>query len=144
MPEREPKPKTASSNALGSHLAKIHPDSKKRQEPAPKQDALIEEISITGAVMSVGCPLRKGSRVRIDCRTCELRGKVTGCTKWSAGYIAEVAFPEHAPWQPAEFKPDGLFNPNYLVCRNPGCTPECVGGSCRQSEPEPDIGAEDG
>jgi len=108
---------------LCAHLAKVLPLSGR-----PRQhQGLLEEISRTGAVVSLECPLRKGTNVRIDCRTCELRGKVVGCEHLPDGYFAEVAFPEDQPWAAAEFKPDGLFNPKFLVCKNPGCTPECDG-----------------
>jgi hypothetical protein len=138
MPESELKSKAKSPNLLCSHLTRVHPVSREGREPKAEQDALLEEISLTRAVVSLECPLRKGSTVRIDCRTCELRGKVLGCKHGATGYVAEVAFPANQPWQPSKFKPDGLFNPNYLVCKNPGCTPECVGGSCGESEAEPD------
>jgi hypothetical protein len=114
---------------LCSHLTKIHSDS---PEPADC-DGVLEEISRTRAVVSVECPLIKGTSLRIDCETCELRGKVTGCDKLPDGYMAQIAFPDDQTWKPANFKPDGLFNPNYLVCVNPNCTPDCVGASCRSS-----------
>jgi hypothetical protein len=111
---------------LCSHLTHIVPGSKPRR----RHEALLEEISTAGAVLSLDCPLKRGTDVRIDCRTCELRGKVVGCRKWAGGYAAEVAFAVEEPWQPADFKPDGLFNPNSLVCTNPGCQSDCVDESC--------------
>jgi hypothetical protein len=125
-----PTPSPTPPILLCSHLTKIHSVSGE----APEQNALLEEISRPGAVVSLECPLRAGSAVRIDCGTCELRGKVTGCKKSSIGYIAEIAFPESLPWLHLDFKPDGLFNPNYLVCKNFGCTPECVDGACLSPE----------
>jgi hypothetical protein len=111
---------------LCSHLTKIN--SVPRQ--MPEQDALLEEISRSGAVVSLTCPIKTGSAVKIDCRTCELRGLVTGCKHGERGYVAEIAFPADRQWQPAEFKPDGLFNTNCLICINPGCSPDCVDGDC--------------
>ncbi len=85
-------------------------------------------------MLSLDCPVQKGSSVRIDCGVCEFRGRVTGCTHWPAinGYMAQIAFEE--PWEPTAFKPDRLFNPNFLICGNAGCTPECVNECCLPSE----------
>lgn len=118
---------------LCAHLAKILPLSGQPRE----HQGLLEEISRTGAVVSLECPLRKGTNVRIDCRTCELRGKVVGCKHSPGGYFAEVAFPEDQPWAAANFKPEGLYNPSYLVCKNPGCTPECDGSCGRKIDGSP-------
>ena len=123
-----PTPGPSTPKLLCSHLTRIHPVSREAE-----YEGLLEEISPTSAVVSLECPLRKGTKVRIDCKTCELRGKVVGCKKSPYGYMAEVALPENQPWEPATFKPDGLFNPNFLVCENPGCTPECVDGDCTAS-----------
>jgi hypothetical protein len=123
-----PTPSPAPPILLCSHLAKIYSVS----DDVPEQDALLEEISRPNAVVSLECPLRAGSAVRIDCGSCELRGKVTGCKKSPIGYTAEIALPESQPWP--RFKPDGLFNPNYLVCKNPGCAPDCVDGDCASQE----------
>jgi len=114
------------------------------QELSPRgreHDALLEEISRTQAKVSLECPLRKGSNVKIDCGECELRGKVSGCTPWQGigGYMAEVTFPEGEQWEPGEFTPDRLLNPQYLRCENPGCTPECVNESCGTPEPGPTV-----
>jgi hypothetical protein len=109
---------------LCSHLARIRTVSRNDRE----YEGLLEEISRTRAVVSLECPLKKGSAIRIDCQRCELRGKVTECKKCAGGYMAEVILPEDQPWQHAQFKPDGLFNPKYLVCKLPRCTPDCVGG----------------
>lgn len=111
---------------LCSHLTKIQ--SVRRE--APQQDALLEEISRSGALVSLGCPIKTGRAVKIDCRTCVFRGKVMDCKHWEKGYVATIAFPADQEWKPAEFKPDGLFNTNYLICENPGCTPDCVDGDC--------------
>jgi hypothetical protein len=124
MPGSEPK--AGSPTLLCCHFTRIRAVLREVRE----YDALLEEISRTYAVVSLECPLTKGSHVRIDCGSGELRGRVTGCKQWSGGYLAAVTFPQDQPWQPAEFKPDGLFNPNYLVCENPECTPDCVNGCC--------------
>ena len=125
-----PHPSSHATALLCSHLTRIHSASRE----FPEQDALLEEISRTGAVVSVACPLKTGSAVKIDCRTCELRGKVIGCKHGYQEYKVEIAFPKDQPWHPPEFKPESLLNPNYLVCENPDCTPDCVGGSCENVE----------
>ena len=118
-----------------SHFTRIRPV----RRDSRLHEGLLEEISHTGAVLSLECPLRKGSTVRIDCKSWELRGKVTDCKRWSRGYMAEIAFPKDQPWQPTEFKPDCLFNPNYLVCENPDCAPDCVHSSCGLSPTPPAV-----
>jgi hypothetical protein len=105
-----------------------------RQGPR-RVDALLEEISPAGAVVSLPRPLRARAAVRIDCGTCTLRGKVVGCTKWIGGYLAEVEFHPDEPWVPANFKPDRLFNPRSLMCGHPGCSSECVSSSCISPSP---------
>ena len=108
---------------LCSHLATL-------KDGLNKVDALLEEISQTGAVVSLECPLRSNTSVHIDCGTCELRGKVTSCREWVGGYLAEVEFHPDEPWAPDEFKPDRLFNPQSMTCTRPGCTSDCVNHSC--------------
>ncbi len=112
-------------NLLCSHLARVDAIG------SPAQDAVLEEISQNEAVLSLDCPIRRGTDVLIDCRDCELRGKVMGCQKWAGGYMADVEFAPDAPWMPDEFHPDGLFNPHSLVCTKPGCRSDCVNESCR-------------
>jgi hypothetical protein len=119
-----PSPLERAPILLCAHIARIHAGSRKPRV----HEGLLEEISRTRAVVSLECPLRQGTSVRIDCQSCELRGKVAECKKWAGGYMAEVALPADQPWHPTHFKPDGLFNPNYLVCEHPGCPPDCVGG----------------
>jgi hypothetical protein len=119
-----PNPSTTAAALLCSHLVKIQSASR-----LADQDALLERISETSAVVSLARSLKRGSGVKIDCGRCELHGTVTGCERRGREFVVEIAFPKDQPWQPAEFKPDALFNPNYLVCENPGCTPDCV--ACR-------------
>lgn len=122
--------KPASSRAaktpklLCSHMTTV------QQSHAGKVSALLEEISETSAVVSLECPLRVSSAVRIDCGTCELRGKVAGCKLSPLGYLAEVELNPDEPWIPAEFKPDRLFNPESMVCTRPGCSSDCTNDSC--------------
>jgi len=52
---------------------------------------------------------------------------VAGCTAAGDDYLAAIEFAEDTQWSPASFKPDGLFNPQSMVCERPGCTPECTG-----------------
>ena len=92
----------------------------------PARPALLEEISPEGAIISMDCPARSGANINLDCSTCELRGKVVGCRNVGGGYIAEVAFAAGEPWSPGRFFPEQGFNPEYLVCKNPFCTPECT------------------
>ena len=111
---------------LCSHLTGIQFGTK-----APRKDlALLEEISLGNGVVTLGCPLRKGTAVRIDCAGCELHGKVTDCRKESDGYRAEVKFVHGQGWQPGRFKPDGLFNPRSMQCERPGCGRDCVAAPC--------------
>lgn len=121
---RVPNPLRRAPILLCSHLAKIRTVPPKERE----YQGLLEEISRTRAVVSLECPLRKGMAISIECQSCELRGKVAECKKWAGGYMAQVVLPTDQQWQPALFKPDGLFNPKYLVCKHPRCTPDCVGG----------------
>ena len=96
----------------------------------PEQDGLLEEISTRGAVATLGSPIRSGAAIRIDCQRCELRGKVIGCRKLATGYSVEVEFPAEETWVPAVFRPDGLFNPQSMICARPGCESDCVNASC--------------
>lgn len=115
---------------LCSHLTRLHAGEK---QPCTHH-ALLEEISPEAAVLSVECPVRRGTNVRIDCRNCELRGKVVGCRHWVSGYLAEVEFEPGGKWVAADFKPDRLFNPHSLVCTNPGCRSDCVNASCAEGK----------
>ena len=94
---------------------------------------MLEEISTAGALLSMTCPVRNGTELRVDCRTCELRGRVVGCREGPGGYFAEIEFPAEQPWSPAQFRPDHLLNPQSMVCTNPGCAPDCVSQSCLAS-----------
>lgn len=120
--------KKSTPTLLCSHLSTVRTLS----QDACEQEALLEEISTSHAKLSLDCPVQAGSDVQIDCGTCEFRGKVSACAHWPGidGYMAEVTFSEDAQWQPSTFKPDRLFNPNFLVCGKPGCTSDCVNENC--------------
>ena len=111
---------------LCAHVVEVHADAFREHA----EQGLLEEIAAGGAKISLSCPVRSGAAVRIDCRTCELRGKVVDCQKWVGGYLAEVEFPAGEPWSPAQFVPKRLFNPKSLICTTPGCTSDCVNESC--------------
>jgi len=101
-----------------------------REKGARRVAALIEEIARSGATISSHCSLLNGSHVSLDCGTCELRGKVSRCRSWVGGYLTEVDFLPGEEWLPETWKPDRLFNPKSMVCRNPDCRPDCVSESC--------------
>ncbi len=93
----------------------------------PAEAALLEEISAKRAKLLVPCPVRKGAKMKIDCRTCELRGKVVGCVQTGDDFIAEVAFSSLRPWSAQLFHPEHALNLSVLNCENAACTSECVG-----------------
>jgi hypothetical protein len=94
MPEGKLNSKTRVSSPLRpaprllcAHIASIHTGSRKPRV----HEGLLEEISRTLAVVSLECPLRRGSSVRIDCQSCELRGKVadSGARRKDSGVNAK-------------------------------------------------------
>jgi len=93
----------------------------------PAEPALLEEISRGGASILVSWQARKRSKIKIDCSTCELRGRVVQCTRAGEKYVAEVAFSAFSAWSPVRFCPEGLFNPNFLACKQAGCRSDCTG-----------------
>ena len=93
-------------------------------------EALLEEIGPDSAALSLELPLKKGTEIVIDCKTCELRGTVENCLPWLNGYMIEVGFPDGQDWNPAVFMPRRLFNPASMVCEREGCRPDCVRTEC--------------
>jgi hypothetical protein len=91
----------------------------------PAAVALLEEISAERAKLLVPCQVRKGAKMKIDCSTCELRGKVVGCVQTGDEFIAEVAFSGLRPWSPQLFQPEHALNLSVLGRDNP----ECIGES---------------
>ena len=100
----------------------------------PAAPALLEEISREGASILVSCQARKFSKIKIDCSTCELRGRVVQCTRVGENYVAEVAFSAFSPWSPERFRPDCLLNPNFFVCKEAGCRSDCTGACVDATE----------
>ena len=94
---------------------------------APAEAGLLEEISRDGASILISCRARRSSKIKIDCSTCELRGRVVQCTRVGENYVAEIAFSAFSPWSPERFLPEGLFNPNFLACEKAGCRSDCTG-----------------
>ncbi len=95
-----------------------------------KREAILEEISVTSATLRLQCPIRTGSKVSINCATCDLRGKVVGCTERDGGYDAAIQLDEDSTWSKAAFLPEGLLNPRYLQCTNAHCVPDCDSQEC--------------
>ena len=93
----------------------------------PAEAALLEEISAERAKLLVPCLVRKGAKMKIDCHTCELRGKVVGCVQTGNEFIAEVALSGLRPWSPQLFRPEHALNLSVLGCENTACTSECMG-----------------
>ena len=93
----------------------------------PAEPALLEEISREGASILVSWQARKSSKIKIECSTCELRGRVVECTSVGENYVAEVAFSAISSWSPERFRPDCLLNPNFFVCKEAGCRSDCTG-----------------
>ncbi len=95
-----------------------------------KQEAILEEISVTSATLRLQCPIRTGSRVSIDCANCDLRGEVVGCAERAGDYAVAIQLDEDSPWSKAVFVPEGLLNPKYLRCANEHCIPDCDSQEC--------------
>jgi len=93
----------------------------------PAEPAVLEEISREGASILVSWQARKSSKIKIDCSTCELRGRVVQCTRVGENYVAEVAFSAFSQWSPERFRPDCLLNPHSFVCKEAGCRTDCTG-----------------
>jgi hypothetical protein len=91
------------------------------------EPALLEEISSEGANILLSCRVHKYSKIKIDCSTCELRGRVVKCTRVGENYVAEVAFWAFSPWSLERFRPESLLNPNFLVCKEASCRSDCTG-----------------
>jgi len=98
-----------------------------------RQEGLLEEITLAGAVVSTPCPLRIGAVLRINCHTCELRGKVVWHQEGAGSYLSEIEFPVEQPWTPGQFMPDRLFNPRSMSCSKLGCRPDCVNQCCGET-----------
>ncbi len=125
-PADDPGPKQRKRTWLCSHLITLWRGGSHRL----KAEGLLEEISKERAVVSLSCPLRAGTEVKIDCTTCELRGKVVGCRQGAGDYFADIEFAENEGWKPSNFTPDALFNPQSMICNNPGCRSDCVNEGC--------------
>jgi hypothetical protein len=88
---------------------------------------VLEEISPEGATLLTECAARKGSKVNLGGCNCELHGKVVGCHATEGGYITEVDFPAKEAWSLQRFRPEQLFDPRSLTCKDPMCSAECTG-----------------
>jgi hypothetical protein len=123
------KSKARKAGLLCAHLVEV---SMVGEEQSQRKEGLLEQISRARATISLECPVRRGTNVRVDCGTCELRGRVAGCRFAGSEYQAEVDFAADSQWSHDNFRPDHLFNPASLTCQNPACTPACVNESCTE------------
>ena len=110
-----------------THRITVTEETRTGTEVAP---ALLEEIAPASMVISCLWSAKIGADLTLDCGTCKFRGKVSHCLSWADGYLVELQLHYDSLWAPCYFMPEGIFNPKCLVCREPGCVPNCVKPRC--------------
>src|SRR5689334_1157156 len=83
------------------------------------RQALLEDISPSGACVQLDSPLPVGSEIRLRCHREELTGYVKYCVYREIGYFAGIEFRTDSRWSPEAFQPEHLLNPATL-CRAAG------------------------
>ena len=77
----------------------------------------LEEIGESSAAVLTESPLRRGSKVRINCRSNRLEGRVLSCSLVEQmGYWVEVRLAPESRWTEAWFTPEHLLK---VAGRNP-------------------------
>lgn len=70
----------------------------------------LEEIGERSALLLVDAPIRRSSKVSINCDTCSLRGVVQSCRfEQPLGYMIEVMLDSDSCWSPRWFTPKHLM-----------------------------------
>ena len=79
-------------------------------KPVPAVTANLEEIGDSSALLLMEKPMRMGSRLRINCKSRELRGTVESCrvNEW-LGFFVEIRFDRDSRWSPQWFAPEHLL-----------------------------------
>jgi hypothetical protein len=84
-------------------------------------EALLEDISHSGACLNMDAPLPLGTAVVIRYHQGKLEGLVCYCDFRDIGYYIGVHFKPHTPWLPQEYRPKYLLDlKKMLTRRSPG------------------------
>ncbi|MDQ2900082.1 MAG: hypothetical protein M3Y07_09810 [Acidobacteriota bacterium] len=81
-------------------------------------DALLEDISPSGACLQADSPIPARSHVRIRVRDAVVEGEVRYCTFREIGYFVGIEFPTEHRWSKRLFRPKHLFDVQRLVARS--------------------------
>jgi hypothetical protein len=79
--------------------------------------AHLEDISLSGACVSVDASVTPGVIVTIRYGDGELKGDIQYCLYRDGSYFLGVAFTEGCKWSSKHFKPEHLLDPRTLVTR---------------------------
>jgi hypothetical protein len=73
-------------------------------------DALLENISPSGACLQFEIPVPVGVQLHFSCDRQELAGEVRYCTYQEIGYYVGVEFEPQSHWSRREFRPKHLLD----------------------------------
>lgn len=82
-----------------------------------KQEANLEDISLSGACLQVESSVPEGMPIRIRHSQGELTGVVQYCVYRDIGYFLGVRFDPGSKWSPKNFRPLHLLDPRRLLKR---------------------------
>lgn len=80
-----------------------------------REDANLEDISVSGACVQLDCEIPVGTVIRIVYAKGELIGSVRYCIFRDIGYFAGIQFNPTSKWSPRVFRPMHLLDPRKLA-----------------------------
>ena len=84
---------------------------------------MLEDISPSGACLSMDKPMPLGATVEIAYRKGRLQGSVAYCFFREMGYWIGIEFDAKAKWSPREFRPHHLLDLKKLLDKPKSLTP---------------------
>ncbi len=79
--------------------------------------AHLEDISLSGACLSLETPVVRGGAVTVRYGDGELKGTIQYCLYRDGSYFLGIKFTEGCQWSSRHFKPEHLLDPRALVTR---------------------------
>jgi hypothetical protein len=73
--------------------------------------ALLEDLSIEGAAVSMDAPLEPGERIELVAPGRRARAQVRYCRQRETDFQLGLEFADECRWRPAEWQPDHLLLP---------------------------------
>ncbi|MDQ6663714.1 MAG: PilZ domain-containing protein [Acidobacteriota bacterium] len=83
-----------------------------------RADALLEDISPSGACLQTDAPIPARARVRVRVRDAVVEAEVRYCAFREIGYFVGLEFPAGHRWSKRLFRPKHLFDVKRLASRS--------------------------